>query len=277
MYNSYLYNSGLYNGLGRNIGQNDQDTIVFNSYGLQNTMIVTTNMIDSIPERSLDIVDRPRAHGQILLNDWWRTKDITLTGYIRATSVTELAAEVDQFKYKMSDREGNLDIKIDGVVRRYVATLANKDIFDDRKGYHVTFMPWKLVFRCLTPFAVLPNYISDDFLNETDLSLNEQIENEGTTVAQPVLIFNFSAANAVTALSWTNNTNNEAISITTSISAGDYIRIDGETKQVTKNGTVIDYSGIFPLLDVGINSFSLNITGTSATYSHTVKYLQPYL
>lgn len=278
MFNTYTYNAATYNNIGLAIGAGSQDGIVFNGYSLQSTSVITTDLIvDNYPSREFDIDNIPRGDGRIYLNDYWRTKRITLKGYIKKDTNSLLEAEIDDFKYALSAPEANLDVKIDGVIRRFVASCTNADVFSGRQGYHITLVPFTLQFDCLKPFGTDTEYTVYDWLAQTGLTLNEQVENYGTAEATPVIIYNFSAASSVTGLTFTNNATSQSITITETISTGDYLRIDGENKEVTLNGSVVDYTGSFPRLDVGVNSFTSTITGTSATYSLTIKFYKPYL
>ena len=278
MYNTYVYNTGNYNNLGLAVGAGTQDGIVFNGYSLQNTSVVTQELIqDNFPSRSFDIDDVPRGDGRIYLNDYWRSKRITLKGYIKKATNSLLEAEIDAFKYKMSGVQANLDIKIDGAVRRYVASCVNADVFSGRRGYHVTMIPFTLQFDCLTPFGTDTSYTVFDWLAQTALTLEEQVENAGTAEATPIIVLNFTAASSVTAVSFANAATGETITITENITTADYLRIDAENKEGTLNGVIVDYTGTFPQINVGNNAITTIITGTSATYAQTVKFYTPYL
>lgn len=278
MYNTFLYNQALYNGTGVAIGDSDQDDIVFNGYSLQSSTITVTELInDNYPSRALDIEDIPRDHGQVQLSQYWRQKTISMSGYLRTTTASEMAELIKVFKYNCAQPLANLDIKVDGTIYRYIATCTNADVMGNRKGYHITLVPFKLDFVCVTPFSRLTDYTVFDWLDKTSLSLSEQVDNAGTAPATPVIVLNFSAASAVSGVSFENVTTGKKISISATINAGDYLRIDGENKTVELNGTTIDYSGTFPDLKVGGNSVQTVITGTSATYSETVKFYTSFL
>ena len=280
MFNSFLFNTGLFNGLATAIPEAATEDIQFNDFVLSNgnSMIIQTLKEDSGPRRAFDFTEVPRGHGNISYADYFREKHITMRGTLRADSAEDLEDAIDEMKKELSVREGNLDIVKNGVVRRYVATLTNMDsIFQNREGYHITFCPFFLDFTCLEPFGKSVNYESTAFLDETDLAFDEELFNEGTAPTQPVVIFNFSAASSLTEVSFLNNTTGEEIVYTGTISAGDYLRFDSEEKEVTLNGTSVDYSGSFPSLAVEENSYTITVTGTSATYTLTIKYKTKYL
>lgn len=279
MLDAYTLDSTLLDAPGGAAAATTADAIVFNDYGLQNTTIITQILRqDSTPTRELTRQDTPRANGRFIVGDFYREKTITLQGVVTKTTASLLEAELDAMKKALKKREGVLDITIDGVVRRYLATLVNGDKMFERRGTaDITKVPFDLEFVTVEPFGKSVSYVSATYVDDTRLSFVEQIDNDGTTNALPVLILNFSAATSITAISFENTTRGEEIVLTQSISAGDYVKFDSENREVTVNGTVVDYSGSFPELDAGENSITVTLTGTSATYTLTAKHKTPYL
>lgn len=279
MFNTFNFNTTQFNTLGVLEAATPPSPLVFNDYELQNSDIITQILIqDNTPERDFSSVLVPRGDGEIVTGDFWRRKIVKVSGFIRKTTNALLEAELDAMKKALAVAEANLDVTIAGSVRRYVATLINgADMFSDRKGFHITFCPFQAEFLCLTPFGLSPNYVSSSFLGQTSLSLDEEVTNSGTIRAKPVVILNVTAASGVTEITFTNNNRGEAIKLTENISAGDYVKFDSETLEVTINGVLQDYTGSFPLLDTGANSFTIDIAGSSITYDLTVKHKTPYL
>lgn len=279
MFNTFQYNTKMFNGLGVLTPEGATDDIVFNDYSLQNADVVTQILLqDSTPDRDFGTAAVPRGDGQIITGDFWRRKTVKLKGVIHKTTNALLEAELDAMKKALAVAEAVLDIKIAGVTRRYLATMTSgNDIFGDRKGYHVTFCPFNVEFVSVEPFGKSVSYNSSGFLATSVLILNEEVTNNGTIHAKPVVILNLTAASGVTAISFKNNTTGEEIKVTMSLNAGDYLKFDSEQMQVTVNGTVEDYTGSFPVLATGANSFTITVTGTSCTYDLTVKHKTTYL
>lgn len=279
MFNSHLFNNTLFNSPGLEVGDSDQDNIVFNGYSLQSSDVVSEELIqDNTPSRDYLTQSIPRDDGQFSIGDFWRNKTIRISGVLRKSTNALLEAEIDEMKRKLAVREGNLDIKIAGVIRRYVATLVSgENMFARRRGYHITFAPFDVEFKTIRPFGTLKNYTSRSLFTQTSLDLDEQINNSGNIRTKPILILNFSAANSITVIKFENNTTGEEISITENISAGDYVKFDSESKEVTVNGVAVDYSGSFPEVETGANLITITLTGTSATYTLTTKHKTSFL
>jgi hypothetical protein len=253
------------------------DSVKFGALELNTGGIVISRLVhDSMPEREFRTFDIPRENGGGINGDYWRTKRIIMDGYITKTTNAELESAIDNMKQVLSQQAGNLDINVAGTVRRYTATLVNAgNMFSDRKHYHISFCPFRLEFDCLTPFGESVNYQVDSF-EETSLEYSNEIVNSGTAKAKGVVVLNFSAADTVTVVKWENTRTGEAIQITSSFSAGDILEINAREKTVTLNDVAVDYDGVFPHFVVGINYFTITITGTSAAYALTVKHKRAF-
>ena len=199
MFNSFVYNSTNYGALALVSGAAGGDNIVFNDYSLQSADVVSQILLqDSTPDRDFGTSAVPRGDGQIINGDFWRKKNIQVSGVIHKTTNALLEAELDAMKKALAVSEGVLDIKVAGVVRRYLATLVDgHNMFNQRKNYHVTFCPFQVEFQSCEPFGKSVLYNASGFLSQSVLVLNEQVNNDGTTHAKPVIILNFTAANTV--------------------------------------------------------------------------------
>lgn len=277
-FNSFLYNNNLYNSQAPVASEADQDNIVFNGYSLQNANIVTSQALyDQTPTRELPTNKIPRNDGEFIIGDFWRAKVITLRGTVRGSSAADLNSRIDAMKKALAVRGANLDIKIDGTIRRFKATMIGSENLFSRRNYHNTFIPYEAQFLCVVPWGQATTYTESLFTDKTGISSTEFVNNAGTIHAAPVISLNFSTASSITAVSVTNDTTGETISATVSLSAADIIVFDSENFTVKKNGTAIDYSGSFPKLATGSNSFTITLTGTSATFTLSIKHKTSYL
>ena len=155
---------------------------------------------DSMPSRDFETNKRPRADGEIINGVFYRNKIIKARGFITKTTETLLNEEIDDMKKYLKASEANLDIKVNGEIRRAVATLVNTDAIFDREHWQLTYIPFNLQFKTVEPFMKDINYTSQSLLTHTTLTFNEDVENTGTVFSRPVIILNFSAANGVTAI-----------------------------------------------------------------------------
>lgn len=279
MFNSFNFNTTVFNGLGGGGNGGGGSALMFNAFDLQSSEVITQRLIqDNTPVRDFDTVAVPRGDGEILTGDFWRKKTVKIKGILKKSTNEELEALIDSMKKALAVAEGNLDIKVAGVYRRYKASLSTgNSMFEDRQGYHITFCPFEAEFVCLEPYAKSINYNSMGGFGITDLIFEDSVNNGGTVRAKPVIILNIIAASGITAISFRNNTTGEEIKLTQSINPGDLITFDSEALAVILNGANQDYTGSFPILETDDNSFTIEATGASIEYDLTVKHKTTYL
>ena len=280
MFNAQNYNAVNFNNRRVPIAVvSAQDDIVFNDFSLQDSDVITSRLLhDSPPRRDFLTAKIPRADGRFSVGDFWNQKTITMRGIITKTTASLLEAKLTALKKALAVAESNLDIKVDGVIRRYVATWVNsRRAFERRESYDITKVPFDFEFACLEPFGQAVGYSADEFIGKTSLALSITSDNDGNIHAKASIGMIFNAVNSVSVVNIVNNTTGEEIEITRAFSAGEYLKIDGEERSVEVNGTAVDYTGIFPTMNTGANSFTITITATSVTYDLTIKHRTPYL
>jgi hypothetical protein len=257
----------------------DFDALEFDGYSLQSTEIISSEIYGfSGPSREIVRFATPRADGGGLISANFRERRIRASGILKAASSSALETLLDTFKRRLSIEEGNLDLKVNGEVRRIKATLANPETFCDRReGHHITTCPFDVEFLALEPMWKAIGYTTTTYEAVPTLAYSQSVSNAGTFKAKPVLVVIVDAASAITAFSFENTTNGEKIAVTTALASGDVLVIDSEEKSVTKNGTELDYDGIFPNLEYGDNTFTLTATGTSIQHTTTLKFKKTYI
>lgn len=281
---THLFGTKLFNGPGSlwNGGTTSApvyvtDSAAFEGVSLNDgTSVVLTEYPKKGPTRVLLGGDIPRGNGKYRTGAYYRETPILLEGYLKAASKSAMADLIDSLAVTLSTENGNLDlIEDNGVVKRYVATCINLDEFlSGRERAHLTIVPFTLRFTCWEPFAQARDY-SWYFTALTE-SGNQSVANSGTAEAKPSFVLNFSAATSVTAVTITNVTTGESITVTENISASDILTVDGENYRVWVNDQGVDFSGTFPELLVGTNVISVQVTGTSFAGGLTTRYRKTY-
>lgn len=277
---TFLFNSVYYNSLAYFVDTSETNLIIFNEYALHNgtTHIVQKLKDDNIADRDLTVDKIPRGNGGFIVKDNDRSKVIEMIMRISADTADELEAELHALRRAIVKQNGSLLIRKDsGEVIEYIATLQNGSGIINREHYHRTFVPISLSFLVVDGRGRLEDYTVQDYFSQTDLEFQDDFVHDGSSEAKPVYILSFSAAVGVTEIEIENETTGKIITITEAISAGDYVRVDVENAEVTINGALVNYAGVFPELQAGSNSIRITIAGTSATYTLTVKHRKTYL
>lgn len=275
MYNFQLYNSALYNGgaaLGEFVPTED---FSFGTYGLQNDEIVIHNFEVVTPTREFSTVPVPGDDGMILLEDNWRENGLKLFGTVIGADKESLENKIHEMMRHLHVQGQLLYIKDGGNYKALKTTLRQATF--DRDGGHITHVPFTLEFNGLKSFWESGVYVSEAYFGTTALEFIEQINNVGAVESNPIFIIVPSAASGVTGLSVKNNDTGEEIQISETISAGQVVRFDSERKVVEVDSTEVEFSGAFPKLRVGLNSFTINTTGAAINYDLTAKFKNSFL
>jgi phage-related protein len=288
LYGTFQYNTALYNGSDERSVDPSTDLVVFDGFSLNDqSSTFTTGLVESAPSREVIGGNVPRGDGMYTNADYWRKKVIEVRGIVSKSSRTLLEQYLDTMRKALRERDQNLDItRTDDAgatitVRRYTATLINpEELFSAREGYHTTTCPFVARFECRTPFAEDTAYtvVSETI---TVSPTNKIVENLGSIEGMPIVSLTFDSATDVTVVNVkridADGTTLDEIEYSGTVAANDVLKFDSETKTVKKNGTEVNYTGGFPVLDTGSNIIRVTITGVSfsavANYKHKNRYL----
>jgi len=263
-------------------------SITFNSFSLQDTNFLTKDIIyRNLPSRSIDIEPYSRRDGFRLVDSYYNLKDISVAGMLSRDTEANLKTSLDDMKKALNVEEANLDIGDGAGTMRYVCTVASIDIPEEH--YHITNLPYKIVFRC-EPFG---QATSTTTITRTVTGSPASVF---TTVgsAPQLPIFKWVCTGAPSApitqivlrVYNTDGTPSD-MSITVPSLAldanGDYLEIDTNlmTVKVSHDGgaaTEIDYSGVFPFVCSGANSYDVVVSGGGTfNLTETIVYYAKYL
>ena len=93
----------------------------------------------------------------------------------------------------------------------------------------------------------------------------------------PVWTITVNSQTAMTALELLNSDTGTEIMITRTFANGDVVVIDAKNKTVKVNGTEVDYTGIIPKWNVGLNNFQINITATAKNITARLSYFKRFI
>lgn len=248
--------------------------ITFNSTSINSgNYQVRTVKHDSANDRDLFMYALTRETGAELVSTYYQPKKIIIEGIIKGTSADDLETNIDSFKQIVSGKDKVLDIEYASGTRRYVATARIVQI--ERDYYNISYAPFSVEFSVPegygknTSQTAYTTASSLHTLEDTSLSIL------GSAVPKYNIQITFSAASSVTQVSVTIN--GDKITLTNAITAGQVVVIDAENKKVTLDGTEKDYTGLFPKLVLGSNTYKIVTTSTSHTYAVSVNYTKSYL
>lgn len=229
--------------------------LTLNGLDISSGSIKATNIQDNAIA-NVNSYDIPQNHGKGFLSYFKRGRAITMTIYIKWSSVSDFISNLDAFRKACFTENAFLDWKRDWVVRRIkVNCTSNPQVFNH---YNIDFLKVQVSFEALEPFWYEIGYQSTSITDQT-ASFVEEISTLGTAQSdvQAYVLFETSNSTEVKMKISENE-----ITVNHNFSDGDVLHIDGENKRVYVWETSVDYSGIFPFMWTGSNFFDFTINGT---------------
>lgn len=248
MYSTHNYGTILL-GTNKLSGKNHRiiETMEFGGYDFSD--IIISNIPDSYAGNDFAIQYYHTAtHGQGL-NSWHiKGKKFTMQWRIRAESASSLEKTIDRIKAYLLKGKQTLSIVREYGVIQTQALVSSLSI--PREQRTVNAVPINIGFDIFSPFWYGIEKTEKGFSGITSV-FNELIPYyNGSYPTTPIIYITFNEASWVDTIHY--ELNNKIVSITTPISAGTVICIDGEKINVTKDGThTIDWHGEFGELPIG--------------------------
>jgi len=261
-------------------------SITFNGQNLQDSYFLTKDIIyRNLPSKSIDIEPNSRRDGFRLINSYYNSKDIEVSGTLSRDTEANLKTSLDTMKSLLNIQSGNLDIDDGGSTIRYVGSVASIEIPEEH--YNITTLPYKIVFRC-QPFGKATT--TTTLTRAVTASISATLTILGSAPTLPVFkwVCNGAPSAPITQIVLTNAISPYTSTITVPSLAldasGDYLEIDisAMTVKVSHDGgaaTEIDYSGVFPYVGAGANTYTVTVTGGGGSFNltETVVYYHSYL
>ncbi|MFA5174714.1 MAG: distal tail protein Dit [Candidatus Pacearchaeota archaeon] len=260
-------------------------SITFNGQSLQDSYFLTKDIIyRNLPAKTLDIEPYSRRDGYRLVNSYYNQKDIVVSGTITRDTEANLKISIDTMKSLLSVQEGNLDIGDGATTMRFVGSVASIEIPEEH--YHITTVPFKITFRC-QPFGKTTSQTT--LTRSISASSSSSFSTSGSAPTLPIFKWICVGTPSAPITQIALNVDFSPYSSTITVPSlaldaeGDYLEIDvsAMTVKVSHDGgaaTEIDYSGVFPFVGAGSNTYVVTITG-GGTFSltETIKYYPSYL
>lgn len=262
-------------------------SVSFSTKDLNDGTIVTSNISFEGSSRNITLQDFSLRDGGKVLGEQFKSKSITLNGYISGTSAQDLEERCDDLKKELLNSvEGDLLITYRDGVRRFICTCQSIDF--QRNPYTIDKMDWSIVFVCSNP--PYGKDLTQTTIDETSKvlstttitskSYNGSVVYGGSRSPLPNIQITVNSATSVSLISM-KITNANGFSTTTTVSGsfitGDVIEIDKDTGRVLKNGEQIDFTGGFPKFTLTGNTYVFTVIGQAYDIDIKFKYYKLWL
>jgi hypothetical protein len=113
--------------------------IVFNSKNFNNGDYEVTSIDEGTPKAKVNKYELVRADGQIVTNQNYGERTLTVKGRILASEIDDMRTKLDTLKYWCVGIDKTLDVYVGNTIRRYVATVADFN-YNIIGGYYCEFV-----------------------------------------------------------------------------------------------------------------------------------------
>lgn len=260
-------------------------SLLYNNHDFQNSYFRTKDIIyRNLPTKVLDLEPKIRRDGFHVINTYYDSKDITISGTLTRDTEANLKTSIDSMKEALHTDEANLDIDDGGTTIRWVCSVQSINVPEEH--YHITRIPYEITFRC-QPLGKLTTSTTET-ASVTTTSSSDDFNPTGSAPPLPTLKWTCTTAPtaAITSITFENTTTSKSITVSSlALDAnGDYLEIDCDamTSSVSYDGgdtSEVDYTGVFPTFETDTNSYSVTIVGGGASFAleQSIEYYQTYL
>lgn len=230
-----------------------------------------------LPRREIKSGRLARNHGEKVLSSFYSTKTIVLEGYIEATDRTNMEIARDVLVFRLQPQEANLDIVVAGFLRTFIVTMENI-AFTPVEGGRMLF---SVEFRASDPFGRDTSQTALSFdAPKTVATFDYPLTIGGSFAAELVISVALASGSGLTSnktITLANPATGESIAVTRDWAAPASLLLNVPNKQVTVDGSVVDYNGVFPLYQPGPQILRYTDTFTTRSVSLSGSYYKRYL
>lgn len=248
-------------------------SIDYDSYNMQANGVTTSNIqgLYGAPPRDLQIENIAGADGGVLVDSKFRPRTISVSGTITGATQLELETRITLFNRAMNKVEKELRIEDEGSFIVYTATPG---VIQVERPRGLTKADFAVEFTCSNPIGLekgVLTLLSDTYTTATAQSAINVL---GSYQADPVIsmTLNSFTGSGDQSITIRNAKNFAGITITRTWTAGDEIEIDCGSLDVTVNGSLVDYSGLFPSWQPGDGTVTYEDTLTTRDVDITMTY-----
>lgn len=254
---------------------------VFNGFSLQDDNYITTDVeYRTWPKRELAMEKIALRAGSKLLNAEFAERNISIRGFILGSSVSDLQSKIDSLYTLVKAEAKSLQMETD---RFFTATVASLSIADPH--YNQSMVPFEMNFVCPDPFSYGTAVSAQMTVASGTLTQTFNVTISGTYGAEPSLAYSAPSGSGNTTTSgiqvqhlatgeyvlWQNDAD------PTYVQYGTDVTFDYQNYKVLVDTTQKTHSGIFSLIDPGLNSFQITFMGYPVGGTITVTYAPRYL
>lgn len=264
MFNNQMFNEHMFNAIVASNSESIDWDIVYNGYVLHKRDTVYASSADfyNTPTIQDETYDIPNDNGIGLLDYKYRKRTIRIQGTINKSNNSQLVTEINEMKKALWEPNKVVQIVFGGVPRRATGYVSNLSF--EQNHYNIRWTRYTVDIVITDPFFENIKLLTSTFASITS-TFSESELNRGTTTTPAVFSMTFFSATSVDEITITMW--DTWVTINETISWWDIIKVDWREKKVTINGNAVDYTGVLPIMQLGSNTYTIEVNGT---YEYTL-------
>lgn len=230
----------------------DSTNLAFNSLDFQDSDHITEQIDDEdTAQLAVEVTKLASNEGVSIVTVGWAEKIIKASGTITGTTISNLEANLDEFKGIVNQVGKNLDIDYRGGTRRYVATVTSCKI--SRPVRASAWAKWEVTWIIPSGEGKDTSATTETFSNKTTAPYTDTITIGGNKANRPKITVTLDShtATGYQDIEIKNNTTGLGVKITRDWTNGDVIIVDPDNDSVTVNGDEVEFAGSYPKFDTG--------------------------
>lgn len=221
-----------------------------------------------LPEREIKIYKLARESLSVVTSAEYTKKEITVFMDVCGGSRSDTEELITKIKAISSVYNSELKVKIGGIWYRYIATLNEFSTKFNGIGAELA-----LSFIASTPVGTsIDDFTMFSISGITSTYATNTFMVDGSMEAQPTITVTMTSVSGSGSFTIVNGRNGQGITINTPVVSGDIIEINSAEKIVTKNGSPIDFIGVFPVFGAGEQQVQYSDTFTTRQVTVTGTY-----
>ena len=275
MYNTFTFDNNYFNWVSLLNIEIISWEIVYNGYVLHQTNNCYLSLFQwyNAPIIELNNFELPNTDWLWNNSAFYRQNEFIIRWILKGENAEKLREQKDRFKKFLTEQNKILQVNFNWEIRRAHAFVLWLENLFNNQHYNINHINFELTFQIQKWYWEDIKTNSITYENITS-NLQEEINNLWTYKSFPKFILNFITASwtdEIKLIMWDNQ-----ILINETIWDGDLLVIDSKEKELLFNWVPIDFDWVFPILELWLNPFAIEINWTFSC-DITVQFVKTFI
>lgn len=243
-----------------------------------NGLLITSYSTYTPPANNLYVLSVPLYDRSVAVSRNEQSKKINIKGIIRTNDRTQLEDSLDTLNRYVKKLNVLLNVPLRNDRYEYRNTSYSNMVISNVKGGMAEI---DIEFICTDPHSYATTLsIAKGTTNLTASNQSLTVDFSGNTGQAPIITINSLAVEPETtdkSFTITNPTTSESVTVNRTYTDGEEIVFNFDTRQVTVDGIVVDYSGILFAVDPDVEALHITDSFTTRSYNIKIEYYKRFM